>query len=199
MTNIKKYSLRFLPVLFALLVAVFFSALPAYAAEDDPPRRRNRGQCELYGRRTQAGKHAVHRLRRSGHYVRRGRIRRQQCHPGYSGERPVRQRQRLDLNVALSPFTLDEGGGATLKAATITNPKVEAVNGNLGTPPSAKTDVVLDSDGTETPVWNAGTQAGMGVWNLNWNAADTKLTVKPGTAQEGRSVATLTWSLQTTP
>lgn len=104
-----------------------------------------------------------------------------------------------DLNVALSPFTLDEGGGATLKAATITNPKVEAVNGNLGTPPSAKTDVVLDSDGTETPVWNAGTQAGMGVWNLNWNAADTKLTVKPGTAQEGRSVATLTWSLQTTP
>lgn len=106
-----------------------------------------------------------------------------------------------DLNVTLSPFTLSEGGAATLQGASInvTNPKVGAANGTVGTPPAAVSEVEIASDSTETPVLKAGDKAGMGVWNLTWYAADTKLNVNPGTAQVGKSVATLNWSLQSTP
>lgn len=106
-----------------------------------------------------------------------------------------------ELMVSLSPFQLNGDGGLTLKAASIhiANPTVSAVNGNLGTPPIPIADITLTSDGTETPVLKAGTGEGMGVWALQWNAADTTLIVKPGTAQEGHSLATLNWSLHAAP
>lgn len=105
------------------------------------------------------------------------------------------------LMASLSPFALEGDGGPTLQAATIriTSPVVSAVNGNIGSPPKAVVDVELRSDGTETPVLQASADEGMGVWSLLWSAASTKLTVKPGTAQNGKSVATLTWSLQSAP
>ncbi|MDL2214336.1 WxL domain-containing protein [Clostridia bacterium OttesenSCG-928-O13] len=107
-----------------------------------------------------------------------------------------------NLRVSLSQFTLDGTDGTeTLHGATITTtaPTVKAVNNNLGTPPAQVTEVVLESDGVEAAVWNAPKGTGMGVWDLEWHAADTKLTVKPGTAQQGKSVASLNWSLQNTP
>lgn len=106
-----------------------------------------------------------------------------------------------DLLVSLSAFQMQEGGSATLKAASIhfTAPTVSAVNGTIGTPPSAVSDITLTSDDTETPVLTADSGEGMGLWGLGWNTSDVTLAVKPGTAQEGTSVAVLTWSLQSTP
>ncbi|MDR2933177.1 MAG: WxL domain-containing protein [Oscillospiraceae bacterium] len=106
-----------------------------------------------------------------------------------------------DLVVTLSPFTLSDAGGPTLQAAAIkiANPVVSAVNGTIGAPPVAVTDVEITSDSTDTPVWKAAGGEGMGVWNLTWKADDTKLVVKPGTARQGTSTATLNWSLQSTP
>lgn len=106
-----------------------------------------------------------------------------------------------DLFASLSPFAEEEGGGPTLKAASIslTDPGVTPVNGTVGNAPVAEANVTLDSDSTETPLLRAGTDAGMGVWSLGWSPESIKLTVLPGTAQEGKSVATLTWSLQATP
>lgn len=106
-----------------------------------------------------------------------------------------------DLMVALSPFKLNGTGTETLQAASINvaGYKVSAVNGSVGTPPAATDNLSIPSDGTETPVLQAGTQAGMGVWNLEWNAAAVTLNVKPGTAQKGSNVATMNWSLQSTP
>lgn len=105
------------------------------------------------------------------------------------------------LMATLSPFTMIDGGQETLKAASIQISKstVSAVDGNIGTPPAATPNLELPSDGTETPVWVAGSGEGMGVWNLNWAAADTVLVIKPGTAQKGTSVATINWSLQSAP
>lgn len=106
-----------------------------------------------------------------------------------------------DLVVALSKFHLDSNDEETLQGATITivDPNVSAINGNIGAPPSQVTELVLTSDGVETPVWNAPTGTGMGVWDLEWQAANSTLTVKPGTVQNGKSVASMTWSLQSTP
>ncbi|MDL2327845.1 WxL domain-containing protein [Ruminococcaceae bacterium OttesenSCG-928-A11] len=106
-----------------------------------------------------------------------------------------------DLYVALSGFKLAESDGPTLKAASIhfASPKVTAVNGTVGAPPAAKAEVSLSSDNTETLLWQAKTGEGMGVWSLGWEASNITLKVKPGTAEEGNSVATLTWSLQSTP
>lgn len=106
-----------------------------------------------------------------------------------------------DLHVALSPFKLDGTETETLQAASINvaGYKVSAVNGSVGTPPTATDGLSIPSDGTETPVLKAGAQAGMGVWNLEWNANDVSLNVKPGTAQKGSNVATMNWSLQSTP
>lgn len=106
-----------------------------------------------------------------------------------------------ELLVSLSEFMQEDGVTPTLKAAGIevSSPTVSAVNGNLGTPPAAPANLVLTSDDTQTQIWSADVNEGMGVWDLVWDAADTKLRVKPGTSQEGKSVATLTWTLQTTP
>lgn len=106
------------------------------------------------------------------------------------------------LRVSLSQFTLDGAGDVeTLQGATITTtaPTIKAVNNNLGAPPTQVAEIVLDSDGVETAVWSAPQNTGMGVWDLEWHAANTKLTVKPGTAQEGKSVASLNWSLHSAP
>lgn len=106
-----------------------------------------------------------------------------------------------DLYVSLSAFELDAGGTKTLNAASIrfTAPKVNAINGNADTAPTPTADLVLPSDDTQMPVLKAGDGAGMGVWGLHWDPASTTLTVKPGTAEQGKSTATLTWSLQSTP
>ena len=106
-----------------------------------------------------------------------------------------------DLYVSLSPFTLDGSSTETLNAASIrfTSPTVNGENGNAGTPPTATPDIKLTSDNTQTPVLKAGNGEGMGVWSLHWDTENTTLTVKPGTAEQGKSVATLTWSLQSTP
>lgn len=106
-----------------------------------------------------------------------------------------------NLLVSLSPFTLSEGGTPTLNAAEIhlANPTVNAVNGTIGAPPTGYPELVLPSDDTQTPIFAANTNQGMGVWSLSYAPSDSKLFVKPGTAAEGSSAATLTWSLQTTP
>jgi hypothetical protein len=106
-----------------------------------------------------------------------------------------------ELIVSLSPFNLEGSGTATLQAASIqlTNPVVTAANGTVGTPPTAIGNVVLTSDDQPVPVWKANLHEGMGVWNLQWNPADALLNVKPGTAQEGKSEASLNWSLQSAP
>jgi hypothetical protein len=107
-----------------------------------------------------------------------------------------------ELRVSLSQFTLDGSEGVeTLQGASITTPAptVKAVNNNLGAPPTQVSEIVLGSDGVETAVWRAPKDTGMGVWDLEWHAAATTLTVKPGTAQEGKSVASLNWSLHSTP
>lgn len=106
-----------------------------------------------------------------------------------------------ELMVSLSEFMLEDGVTPTLKAAAIeiSRPTVRAVNGNIGTPPQTPVNLVLTSDHTETQIWTADVGEGMGVWDLVWDEADTRLRVKPGTAEEGKSVATLTWTLQTAP
>lgn len=106
-----------------------------------------------------------------------------------------------ELLVSLSEFTLEDGVTPTLKAAgiEISAPTVMAVNGNIGTPPSTPVNLVLTSDNTETRIWTADVNEGMGVWDLVWHEDNTRLRVKPGTAQEGTSAATLTWTLQTAP
>lgn len=106
-----------------------------------------------------------------------------------------------NLFVSLSSFKLESDSSETLKAASIqfTSPSVDALNGTVGTKPAAGENLVLTSDNTETPVWTAASGQGMGVWGLGWAKENVKLNVKPGTAEEGKSVASLTWSLQTTP
>lgn len=106
-----------------------------------------------------------------------------------------------DLMVSLSPFILEDLDEETLQASyiSIASPDVKAVNGNAGAPPAAKDSVTLTSDSTETLVLEAGSDEGMGVWDLEFSTENTTLTVKPGTAKEGASTAVLTWSLQSTP
>lgn len=106
-----------------------------------------------------------------------------------------------ELIVSLSPFGLEGSGAATLQAASIqlSQPVVSPANGTVGTAPSAPANIVLTSDDQPVPVWKANTNEGMGVWNLQWNKADALLNVKPGTAQQGKSEASLTWSLQSAP
>ncbi|MDL2219891.1 WxL domain-containing protein [Ruminococcaceae bacterium OttesenSCG-928-O06] len=105
------------------------------------------------------------------------------------------------LFASLSPFQLEEEGGDTLKAASIrfTLPRVNAENGTIGTAPGAEETITLPSDATETRIFTAQGGQGMGVWSLGWDAANIVLAVKPGTAQDGRSTAALTWSLQSAP
>lgn len=105
------------------------------------------------------------------------------------------------LVAALSPFALDGTGVPTLQAAAIhvTSQAVSAVNGNVGTPPTAVPNVVLQSNNDDTLILRANAGEGMGVWNLVWSPANVGLLVKAGTAQTGRSVATLHWSLQSAP
>ncbi|GEM_PF-870089 len=105
------------------------------------------------------------------------------------------------LMVSLSSFQLEGGTLPTLKAASIqvANQVVSAANGTLGKEPAAVSPLVIPSDSTETLVWEAKIDEGMGVWELIWEAADVKLNVKPGTGQVGKSVATMDWNLQTAP
>lgn len=105
------------------------------------------------------------------------------------------------LTVALSKFQLKEDGGDTLAGAVINTsaPTVKTNAENLGKPPVQVTEIELTSDGTVTRVWNAEEKSGMGVWELEWIAVNTTLTVYPGTAEEGDSEAVLTWNLQSTP
>ena len=101
------------------------------------------------------------------------------------------------LTVALSKFQLKEDGGDTLAGAVINTsaPTVKTNAENLGKPPVQVTEIELTSDGTVTRVWNAEEKSGMGVWELEWIAGNTTLTVYPGTAEEGDSEAVLTWNL----
>lgn len=106
-----------------------------------------------------------------------------------------------ELMVALSGFTMATNGESTLEAAEIhiTNPVVSAAGQTIGAPPSTATNIVLTSDQTETTILTAADRNGMGVWDLNWSETGVELVVLPGTARAGKSAATLTWSLQSTP
>ena len=105
-----------------------------------------------------------------------------------------------ELIVSLSPFEQETSGMPTLQAASIqvNNPAVNPANSTVGVAPTAS-EVILTSDDQSVRVWKAGMHEGMGVWHLKWNASDTILNVKTGTAQEGKSVASLNWSLQSAP
>ena len=83
------------------------------------------------------------------------------------------------LTVALSKFQLKEDGGDTLAGAVINTsaPTVKTNAENLGKPPVQVTEIELTSDGTVTRVWNAEEKSGMGVWELEWIAGNTTLTV----------------------
>lgn len=106
-----------------------------------------------------------------------------------------------DLTVSLSPFTLTDSGAQTLQGAklVITNPVIAPESATPGTPPQAPQTTELTTDDTVTPIFSAEKDAGMGVWNLAWQAPNTTLVVRQGTARVGSSAATLTWSLQSAP
>lgn len=106
-----------------------------------------------------------------------------------------------DLMVSLSNFHHASDNAVTLKGAKIqiSNPVVKALNGTTAEAPAVDSEITLSSGNVETLLLKAGDNEGMGVWGLEWKAAETKLLVNPGTARTGKSIATLTWSLQTTP
>lgn len=204
MTRTKKTTKWLLPAALLLLLALVFTGVPAYAAEPEAGDGTT-GTTEA-NVSFEAGELKIDSapvLNFGSHAI-------SHEEQAYAAEGAGANLQVSDLRgkgsgwnlyVALSGFRLEETDGPTLKAASIhfTSPTVTAVNGTVGAPPEAVAQVDLSSDSTETLMWQAASGRGMGVWNLGWNADDITLRVKPGTAEEGNSVATLTWSLQTTP
>lgn len=204
MTKTKKTVQRLAVFATLLLMAFLFTALPVYAAGEEPnPDTTGETEASVQFTAGELKLLQVPVLNFGNHPIADTEQSYQAVSAGPNTQVSDLRGSGLGWNlvVSLSSFHLEEGGGPTLQAATIqiTSPKVAAVNGNVGTPPAAVAQLTLTSDGTETPVLEAGNGTGMGVWELVWTPANTTLTVKPGTAQQGKSVATLNWSLQSTP
>jgi len=109
------------------------------------------------------------------------------------------------LNVSLSEFSCGEDQEGEALASllgsyiTIDDAVTEAINGTNASEPANSDSIQINSDGSETTIWGAATDHGLGVWQLEWLANDATLTVLPGTARATVNTATLTWTLQDTP
>lgn len=99
------------------------------------------------------------------------------------------------VTAALSKF--QTGAADSLAGATLTLGNA-AVTGT-GTVPTAGASIVLASDGTATSAVNAATDAGLGVSDTTWTAADVSLNVPVASQKVGAHTATLTWALSSTP
>jgi len=200
MTKVKNQIRWLLPAAVLLILALVFASVPVYAAEGDDTTDETEASVSFTAGELKL--ESVPMLNFGSHDISHEEqvLEAVNVSPNVQVSDLRGNGNGWDLVVSLTPFQLN-GGGQTLQAASIQfdSPVVSAVNGNVGTPPSAVSRITLTSDSTETPVMSAESGEGMGVWSLGWDNEDVKLTVKPGTAQEGTSVATLNWSLQTTP
>lgn len=107
--------------------------------------------------------------------------------------------QGWKVTVSLDSF--ENAGTTTLDGSTVTfnNGISSPGNGTTGISPILPSQIVLTSNGGEVQVYSAPIGYGAGVWNATWSLQDVKLTVYPGTAMAGTSVANLNWSLNDTP
>ena len=191
-----------LPVLLAAVLAMFAFSIPAYAADETPGENGTSTEASVTFNPGELKLEKAPALDFGSHPV-------SDAAQEYAVETigdPLRvsdlrgSGDGWKLMASLSNFKLADET-VTLQAAEIktTGPSVITVGGNIGAPPAAFSEITLPSDNTQTPVWAAEKDEGMGVWELEWQKANTKLLVKPGTARTGKSVATITWSLQSTP
>ena len=110
-----------------------------------------------------------------------------------------------DLNVSLSELTNTTNGKPLAGAyVTLSGTKIAGVDDTdesvVTAPTSPSTaSLQINSDGEETLIFTADTNAGLGVWGITTELTDATLTVLPGTAYVGDYEADLTWTLQSTP
>lgn len=76
-----------------------------------------------------------------------------------------------------------------------------AVPASAGNPsPNVTQNITLDMDGSaSSPIAAAQAGTGLGIWSIEWNGSNVKLSVPEGIGTVGTHTATITWTLAIAP